>query len=189
MKQRTEDNRIGEKKFMIQSRDFMLYHGTGNYFSKISLDKARDFKDFGKGFYLTTVREQAIDWAEKRAGKRDRAYVYAYSLKGATIKEDFRILEHLRYTEEWLDLVTECRTNAYEPEYDIIYDRMADGDTDSIVRNYKAGKISATWALNDIRKWRGAHDQYCFKSEKAIRLLDRIEEVVLLRENDEWRKS
>ena len=27
MKQRTEDNRIGEKKFMIQSRDFMLYHG------------------------------------------------------------------------------------------------------------------------------------------------------------------
>ncbi len=43
-----------------------LYHGTDARFNNISLDKAKAFKDFGKGFYLTSIPEQAVEWARSR---------------------------------------------------------------------------------------------------------------------------
>lgn len=36
-----------------------LYHGTNIDFSEIDLAKSFPLKDFGQGFYLTTIREQA----------------------------------------------------------------------------------------------------------------------------------
>ena len=40
-----------------------LYHGTDARFNNISLDKAKAFKDFGEGFYFTSIPEQAVEWA------------------------------------------------------------------------------------------------------------------------------
>ena len=48
----------------------ILYHGTNCSIDKIDLDKCRPYKDFGKGFYLTTIREQA----EKMAHRVARIY-------------------------------------------------------------------------------------------------------------------
>jgi hypothetical protein len=41
-----------------------LYHGSNCDFSIIDLSKSKDRRDFGKGFYLTTHKNQAEDWAE-----------------------------------------------------------------------------------------------------------------------------
>lgn len=45
----------------------ILYHGTNCSIDKIDLDKCRPYKDFGKGFYLTTIREQAEKMAHRVA--------------------------------------------------------------------------------------------------------------------------
>ena len=45
----------------------ILYHGTYTDFQTIELDKCRPYKDFGKGFYLTDIAEQANKMAEKKA--------------------------------------------------------------------------------------------------------------------------
>ena len=37
-----------------------LYHGTNTTFNKVELDKCLPYKDFGRGFYLTTIRTQAL---------------------------------------------------------------------------------------------------------------------------------
>jgi len=39
----------------------ILYHGSNIEIAKIELEKCRPFKDFGRGFYTTTLKEQA--WA------------------------------------------------------------------------------------------------------------------------------
>jgi len=39
----------------------ILYHGSNTEIVKIELDKCRPFKDFGRGFYTTPLKEQA--WA------------------------------------------------------------------------------------------------------------------------------
>lgn len=38
----------------------ILYHGSNIDIQEISLSKCKPNKDFGKGFYLTTIKEQAI---------------------------------------------------------------------------------------------------------------------------------
>lgn len=45
----------------------ILYHGTYMLFDSIDLNKCRPFKDFGKGFYLTDLEEQALKMAVKTA--------------------------------------------------------------------------------------------------------------------------
>ena len=47
----------------------ILYHGSNHQFDEVDLSKSlptcwRDFRGFGRGFYTTTLREQAEDWAE-----------------------------------------------------------------------------------------------------------------------------
>lgn len=44
----------------------ILYHGTNMYFDKIDLSKCMPYKDFGQGFYLTNIREQAYDMAKRK---------------------------------------------------------------------------------------------------------------------------
>lgn len=43
----------------------ILYHGTNIDFKDIDFDKCVPFKDFGKGFYLTDIREQAEALAQE----------------------------------------------------------------------------------------------------------------------------
>ena len=39
----------------------ILYHGSNIKISEINLDKCRPNKDFGRGFYLTSIKEQAVE--------------------------------------------------------------------------------------------------------------------------------
>lgn len=45
----------------------ILYHGTYTDFQEIELDKCSPYKDFGKGFYLTDILEQADAMAQKKS--------------------------------------------------------------------------------------------------------------------------
>ena len=42
-----------------------LYHGSNIVIEHINLAMCRPFKDFGKGFYLTDIKEQAEKMAKR----------------------------------------------------------------------------------------------------------------------------
>ncbi len=42
----------------------ILYHGSNILFDKIDLSKSKPNKDFGKGFYLSESRQQALEMAK-----------------------------------------------------------------------------------------------------------------------------
>ena len=44
----------------------ILYHGTNMDFDEIDISKTKEYKDFGQGFYLTDIKSQAEELAEKR---------------------------------------------------------------------------------------------------------------------------
>ena len=48
----------------------ILYHGTNISFNEIDIEKSNSYKDFGKGFYLTDIKEQA----ERMAIKKSRIF-------------------------------------------------------------------------------------------------------------------
>lgn len=44
----------------------ILYHGSNVAIDVIDLSKSRPGKDFGKGFYLSAEKQQAIEMAESK---------------------------------------------------------------------------------------------------------------------------
>lgn len=45
----------------------ILYHGSNVEINEIDFSKCKSYKDFGKGFYLTSMKQQAVRMAENRA--------------------------------------------------------------------------------------------------------------------------
>ena len=43
-----------------------LYHGTDRKFKDFNFSCAKSYKDFGKGFYLTSNPKQAQQWAANK---------------------------------------------------------------------------------------------------------------------------
>jgi hypothetical protein len=80
----------------------ILYHGSSEIIKKPSPFIGRKNVDFGQGFYLTDLREQAVRWAKRRKRislqKKGVLNVYEYAENA-----DLKIKEFCGYCEEWLD--------------------------------------------------------------------------------------
>ena len=101
----------------------ILYHGTNCSIDKIDLDKCRPYKDFGKGFYLTTIREQA----EKMAHRVARIYsgeptVNVYEFEG--IPTGLKVKRFESPTQDWAMFVIRNRNADTDPNpsYDHNFD-------------------------------------------------------------------
>lgn len=171
----------------------ILYHGTAMSHDAIDLNKGGDFRDFGRGYYLTSSLQQAYAWATKKGGRSlespQKCWIYAYSIQ--TIPESFKIFELLEYNAEWLDFVTACRMYGIVTDFDIVYDRMADSQYKELteaIRNYGNKEIPSEEALKRIQfKSHKKRDQYCFKTDRAIALLKRTETFEMIRDsNGDW---
>ena len=158
-----------------------LYHGTEMPHKWIDLQKSNPYNDFGAGYYLTSYFSQAASWAKNKCLSGNVCYIYEYEL--LSVPDDLRIQEFLHYDEAWLNYITKNRAKnrvyGRGDNLDIVYDRMADNFHDQLIKainDYSLGKISPQRALNIIQFTikSGKRDQYCFKTEKAIRLLKRV---------------
>lgn len=68
-----------------------LYHGTNIDFFEIDFKKCKPNKDFGCGFYLTDIKQQAVDMAIRRAKFED---------KGSPVVQEYEFDESLLTSDE-----------------------------------------------------------------------------------------
>ncbi len=108
-----------------------LYHGTNVEFEQIDLTKSNRFKDFGQGFYLTDIRQQAAELAEKRAERDGGSPIvqeYEFDeniLNDATIK----VKRFDAPTAEWAEFIYRNRSRhkpLFHHDYDIVVGPIAD---------------------------------------------------------------
>ena len=136
-----------------------LFHASTICIEKPDVLHSRDNLDFGKGFYLTSIREQAIRYAERFTRRGKEAFINEYELDDET--SGFTIKSFSCYDEEWLDYVTICR-NGNKPEQ--IYDAVSGGVANDKVFNtvdlYFAGVISKEEALGKL-KYEKPNHQLC----------------------------
>ena len=57
-----------------------LYHASTSIIEKPDVLHSRDKLDFGKGFYLTTIRGQAVRYAERFTRRGKEAFINEYEL-------------------------------------------------------------------------------------------------------------
>lgn len=54
---------LGEKN-MLSNNELMLFHGTNQLFDEVDLEKSKNKRDFGKGFYISIHTSKALNRLE-----------------------------------------------------------------------------------------------------------------------------
>lgn len=148
----------------------ILYHGSNCLFENIDLSKSRDKRDFGKGFYTTTIKEQAVSWAEAiydRYGGIGK-FVYEFSFE---INDTLKIKKFDEANKEWLEFIANNRSiGGIQHDFDIAIGPVANDKTNRTIALYIAKIYTAEMAL-DFLKYNKLNDQVSFHSEKALSFL------------------
>ena len=83
-----------------------VFHGTTLIVETPLVGVGRKNLDFGEGFYLTNIRQQAIDWAQRPINKDKPQYLNCYELDINKISiNNYRYLKFNAYDDAWLDFV------------------------------------------------------------------------------------
>lgn len=147
----------------------ILYHGSYVEVVKPDLVHSRSNVDFGCGFYVTPLREQAVKWCGKfkRRGREGIISSYVYDV---CRENELNILKFDSYSEEWLDFILNCRREKDTTDYDLIVGGVANDRVFNTVELFFDGLIDKTEAINRLR-YEKPNLQICFRTEKALSLL------------------
>lgn len=141
----------------------ILYHGSNTIVNKPEIRVVGFNKDFGFGFYCTSLERQAQRWAIAKRNPHIIC-VYEYSQIDNLYVKSFPVM-----TEEWLDFIVSCRMGKPH-HYDIVEGPMADDEIWDYVEDFIAGRISreAFWIL---AKFKHPTHQILFATEKSLKSL------------------
>ena len=126
---------------------------------------SRAFLDFGPGFYITTLQEQAVKYGARFTNRGKKAFLNTYEL--ADDLTQWKVIEFERYDEAWLDFVTECRKGRVVGDYDIVIGGIANDKVFRTVDLYFAGDISKEECLRRLI-FEEPNNQICIRSQKAL---------------------
>ena len=143
----------------------ILFHGTNTDIDTIDLSRSLNHKDFGKGFYLTSLEEQARKYARRFLFHDDQAYLNTYELDDDLA--GFRVKDFASYDEEWLDFVAQCRAGKQSARYDVVSGGIADDKVFNTIDLYFSGNISKSEALKRLAFIHPNH-QICILNQAVI---------------------
>ena len=147
----------------------ILYHGGTDIVEKPAIRPQSAGRDFGIGFYCTNLRSQAEKWA-KRQGRVRRLipilnmYKFDNELAGKNLNQ--KIFSD--YSQEWLELVVNCRKNPqFIHGFDIVHGKIANDDVGETVQAVIDGLMPIDFALQRL-SFMPSNNQYCFCTEKSL---------------------
>lgn len=163
-----------------------LYHGSNIAIDNINLAMCRPYKDFGQGFYLTDIEEQA----QKMATRVARIYGKTPIINVYEIDDNFKDLRNLKIkdfgiqtTEEWARFVMNNRSRAFfdtknvlcnkDNKYDIVIGPVADDNMALLFRQYENEIIDFETLLRGMI-YKKTSSQYSFHTENSVKLLRKV---------------
>lgn len=174
---------------MIRTKEnLIVYHGTADKFTIPDLNHTLGQKDFGVGFYLTTDKHQAEQFAKRQSAlNRTRAgYINTYNLSGLN---QLRVLEFETADIRWLKFICMNRyTRTPKHGYDAIIGKIADDNTRRTLDFYADGfytlqakqfGVSPEEIVIKILEPNKLKNQICLCTELAISRLTFIKATVV----------
>ena len=139
-----------------------IYHGSYTAVRQPRLIDGRYTKDFGPGFYCTSLKKQAERWAKRYDPPVVNAYDYAENAR-------LDILAFNAMTDAWLDFIVACRRGVPHA-HDIVIGAMADDQIYNYVADFIDGVLTREqfWAL---AKFKYPTHQMAFCTAEALRCL------------------
>lgn len=146
-----------------------LFHGSTLRIDAPRVDAGRRHLDFGPGFYLTDLREQAERWAQRPAnsGKPHVLNVYEWSFDPSTAPE-VRYRRFPEYDDAWLDFVVANRRG--EPAWsalDVVEGGIANDRVFNTIELFAAGLTPREDTLQKLRYER-PNNQICILNQSIL---------------------
>jgi len=148
----------------------ILYHGSNVVVEKPLLVPQNRALDFGRGFYTTENKVQALSFAEKvyRRRKEHEPVVSVYEFDENAA---FSMCSYLRFDlpdEAWLDFVSAHRNRTYQGElFELIFGPVANDDIFLTFHLYASGELSKEETISRL-KVKTLYNQLVFSSEQAL---------------------
>lgn len=156
-----------------------LYHGSNIAIQQIDLSKSKPNKDFGRGFYLTADKQQALQLAQQRAlflGGEPIVNEFIFDQK--VLDDKFlKVKIFDEYSVEWAEFVVANRFNPEKQavhDYDIVYGPIANDKVGVQIELFTDKLIDIETLIQRLKFAQGITFQYFFGSERAIELLQKV---------------
>lgn len=144
-----------------------LYHSSNVVVKAPDTLHSRNYLDFGRGFYLTTIYQQAVRYAQRFKRRRQQAFLNMYEFSMSDVSK-WRIMRFDSYDEAWLDFVAQCREGNDVGDYDMVIGGIANDRVILTLDRYFAHEISQEEAIGLLR-FEKPNIQYCIRSERMLR--------------------
>lgn len=145
-----------------------LYHGS-NVIPHPIVSLGRTNLDFGQGFYLTDIQEQADRWANRVAAlRKSKAITNVYSFNFQKVKDRYKYLKFEEYDESWLDFIVANRQGKNKAAYyDIIEGGVANDRVIDSIEAYMAGMMPKEICLQNLSMHQ-PNNQICILNQEII---------------------
>lgn len=146
-----------------------VYHSSNCIVERPDTAHSRDYLDFGRRFYVTTLESQAVNYARwfTRRGQAANLNSYVFNEEALSV---LNVPRFDAYDGEWIDFVMTCRRGEDDSEWDVVAGGIADDRVFTTVDLFFAGEISREEALRRLIYVR-PNDQVCIRTQKALDLL------------------
>lgn len=161
----------------------MLYHGSNVPIETIDLSRCKPYKDFGRGFYLTSLTGQARAMAVRTTKLYGSGSPFVTSFEFDPEQAEhmgLRVLTFDEPTREWAEFVMNNRDRDFSDvdsalcnrlnQYDIVIGPVADDRIAASFNLFSSGFINLD-QLTERLRFRKLNNQYSFHTERACKLL------------------
>ena len=163
-----------------------VYHGSIVTVKEPLVHVGRSNLDFGQGFYVTNLEEQAISWAARpfNAGKPQILNIYEFD-KEQAVSSGFKFLQFEKYDGDWLGfVVANRRGKMLWKGYDMVEGGIANDDVFNTLELYFSELIPKEEALKRLQ-YEKPNNQICILNQALIdRYLHFVEAVVIQKEDE-----
>lgn len=150
-------------------KEIFVYHGGTEQIENPICKFGRKSLDFGQGFYVTDILEQAITWGENIALARSKAVVVnRYKLNREEILNNYRCKIFQSYDKEWLEFIVGNRTGQNTAaEFDYVEGGVANDRVIDTINLYISGLMDLNTALGELSKHQ-PNNQICILNQEII---------------------
>lgn len=147
----------------------IVFHGSTVVIRQPLVAAGRQRLDFGQGFYVTDIKQQAESWAERMQRIREEAgIVNVYELDLEKVKENYRYFKFEYYDNAWLQFIVANRMGKMDVEnYDVIEGGVANDRVIDTVEAYMANLMTLETALGELSKHK-PNNQLCIAKQNVI---------------------
>ncbi len=153
-----------------------LYHGSNVKIEKIDLCRGRVGKDFGRGFYLSSDKQQAAVMAQTAVEREGHGvpFLNCFDFDESCLKSGtLRVKVFEGYSQEWAEFIVANRNNRTDKQvhdYDIVYGPIADDRVGLQLRRFQNMYISLSQLVEELQYIHPTF-QYFFGTEQALEYL------------------